>query len=363
MTFDDLIGNAQAVTALREMASSGRIPHAMMLYENDGGGAMPLVLAFLDAVYGHDRKVGRLIHPDIHYIYPVARGSRVDEKQENMRAALFLGFWRELLTANPYATESEVNAAFGIEGKQAIINNAEAREILEALALSSVEGGYKTVVVYLPERMNAAAGNRLLKVIEEPPEKTLFLMVTHAPDKVLQTIVSRCQALRLYPLPRGEMVEALTGRFGFGQEEALQAARVSGGSLGIAFRYLRDQDAFRESAVLFERMLDALVGRDLTAALECADTVAAGTREKQKAFCTFAGECLRKLFLQQQALPELSSLTPDEAAFYARVAPACRKAFPRGALALFDRASMLLDRNVNPKIVLTDIVGRMYLMI
>ncbi len=363
MTFDDIIGNVQAVSALREMAASGRIPHAMMLYENDGGGALPLVLAFLDAVYGHDRKVAKLIHPDIHYVYPVAKGTRVDEKLENLRASLFLGFWRDLLTENPYATESEVNAAFGIEGKQAIINNAEAREILDTLSLSSVEGGYRTVVVYLPEKMNAAAGNRLLKAVEEPPEKTLFLMVTHAPEKVLTTISSRCQAFRVYPLSREEMQEALTGRFGFGAEEALRAVQVSGGSLGTALRYLKDQEAFRESAALFERMLSALTERDLGAALDCADTVSAGGREKQKAFCTFAGECLRKLFLQQQGMTDLSGFTREETAFYAQVAGKCRKSFPRGALSLVDRASMLLDRNVNPKIVFTDIVGQMYLMI
>ena len=205
MTFDGIIGNESVVTALKEMAASGRIPQAMMLYENDGGGAMPLVLAFLDAVYGHDRKVARLIHPDIHYVYPVARGTRVDEKQENLRASLFLDYWRELMVENPYATETEVSAAFGIEGKQAIINNAEAREILETIYLSSVE---------------------------EPPEKTLFLMITHAPEKVIQTITSRCQAFRVFPLDRTGIVSVLTGRFGASEEDAMQAIAAISDLLG-----------------------------------------------------------------------------------------------------------------------------------
>lgn len=364
MTFDGIIGNESVVTALKEMAASGRIPHAMMLYENDGGGAMPLVLAFLDAVYGHDRKVARLIHPDIHYVYPVARGTRVDEKQENLRASLFLDYWRELMVENPYATETEVSAAFGIEGKQAIINNAEAREILETIYLSSVEGGYKTVVVYLPEKMNASAANRLLKAIEEPPEKTLFLMITHAPEKVIQTITSRCQAFRVFPLDRTGIVSVLTGRFGASEEDAMQAAAVSGGSIGTALRFLKDQEAWREGARLFERILEALTAGDLLGALSCADVLSeSGSREKQKAFCTFAGDCLRKLFLQQQGLSSLAAFSPEEEAFYNRIAPRCKNQFPRTALALMDRAAMLLDRNVNPKIVFTDVIGRMYLMI
>lgn len=199
MRLDEVIGNHDAVKALRGMAESGRIPHAMMLYENDGCGAMALVMAFLSQVMCDEHKVSNLIHPDVHYVYPVANGSKVTEKVENLRAELFLEYWRSLMTSNPYALESEVSEAFGIEGKQSGINNAEAKEILETVWLTSVEGGWKAVVVYLPEKMNAASANRLLKAIEEPPEKTLFIMITHAPEKVMQTISSRCQAIRVLP--------------------------------------------------------------------------------------------------------------------------------------------------------------------
>ena len=364
MDFGNMKGNGDVRKALHAMVQTGRIPHALMFYEDDGGGALPVALEFLTEVFGGSGKVARLIHPDIHYVYPVARGTRVDEKQENLRASLFLDYWRELMVENPYATETEVSAAFGIEGKQAIINNAEAREILETIYLSSVEGGYKTVVVYLPEKMNASAANRLLKAIEEPPEKTLFLMITHAPEKVIQTITSRCQAFRVFPLDRTGIVSVLTGRFGASEEDAMQAAAVSGGSIGTALRFLKDQEAWREGALIFERILEALTAGDLLGALSCADVLSeSGSREKQKAFCTFAGDCLRKLFLQQQGLSSLAAFSPEEEAFYNRIAPRCKNQFPRTALALMDRAAMLLDRNVNPKIVFTDVIGRMYLMI
>ena len=131
MKLEGIIGNANAVEALKGMARSGRIPHAMMLYENDGCGAMAIVLAFLGEVFGDEHKVSGLIHPDVHYVYPVASGTKVNEKVQNLRSDLFLKYWRDLMKANPYALESEVNEAFGIEGKQTVINNAEAKEILE----------------------------------------------------------------------------------------------------------------------------------------------------------------------------------------------------------------------------------------
>ena len=169
----DLTGsNAPVAAALRQMAESGRIPHAMLLHENDGGGAFPLVLDFLDEVYGHNPRVRKLIHPDVHFVFPVAGSDKPVSDQ-------FIGQWRTLLQENPCFFENELYAALGIEGKQSNISVNEARSILEKLSLSAVEGGYRTVVLYLPEKMNIQAANTLLKMVEEPPEKTLFLLVTH----------------------------------------------------------------------------------------------------------------------------------------------------------------------------------------
>lgn len=238
MTLRDVIGNKEALSALEGMIREGRVPHAMMFYENDGCGAMEIALAFLGELMSSERKVCGLIHPDVHYVYPVAAGSKVKEKVDKLRADLFLGYWRDLMKANPYSLESEVNDAFGVEGKQTVINNAEAKEVLETVYLSPVEGGWKAVVVYLPEKMNATAANRLLKAVEEPPEKTVFIMITHAPEKVLQTISSRCQALRIHPGTKEEVAQILVSRFGKDQGEAELAAAMSGGSVGAALLYL-----------------------------------------------------------------------------------------------------------------------------
>jgi len=365
MTFEDIIGNEDAVKALKGMAGSGRIPHAIMFYENDGCGAMALVLAFLDAVFAHDHKVSGLIHPDVHYVYPVAIGSKVkDVRTDELRASLFLSYWRELVSRNPYALESDVNTAFGIEGKQTSINNAEAKEILETIYLSSVEGGYKAVVIYLPEKMNVTSANRLLKAIEEPPEKTLFLLVTHAPEKVLQTISSRCQAIRVFPSSKEEIGKVLTTRFGKTDDEAAQASLVAGGSIGAALHFLSDEEDYEEQMSMFMDLMDALTSRNLGDALLAGERMAAlSSREKQKAFCKFAGDGLRKIFLMQQGMPQIAGISSKEESFYSSIASKCRKSFPRMAMTYFDRAQMLIDRNVNQKIVFCDVVGHMYLSI
>ena len=321
--------NAQVAAALRQMAESGRIPHAMLFHENDGGGAFPLVIDFLDAVYGHNPRVKKLIHPDIHFVFPVAGPSEKKPVSDQ-----FLGPWRELLQENPCFFENELYTALGIEGKQGLISVNEARSILDKLSLSAVEGGYRTVVMYLPEKMNQQAANALLKMIEEPPEKTLFLLITLQPEKVMTTIFSRCLFMRVRPFSREE-------------DRSIHA---------------KEGAETTEYADLFHDMLEALTRKDLLGALETADAVAdLGSREKQKRFCRVASDGLRNIFLLQQGLPELADLLGDEKPFYEEMAAKLRKNFSRQALAALDRALLLLERNVNQKILFTDLVNRLYM--
>ena len=318
---------ATVAAVLRQMAESGRIPHAMLLHENDGGGAFPLILDFLDEVYGHNPRVKKLIHPDIHFIFPVAG----PDKPVSDR---FIGAWRELLLENPCFYENELYTAIGIDSKQSLISVYEARSILEKLSLSAVEGGYRTVVVYLPEKMNPQAANALLKMVEEPPENTLFLLVTHQPERVLTTIFSRCVFLRVPPFSREEDREV----------HAKEGAETS------------------ELSDLFHDLLDALVRKDLLGALETGDAVAElGSREKQKRFCRVASEGLRNIFLLQQGLPDLADILGDERPFYEEMAAKLRKNFSRQALAALDRVLLLLERNGNQKILFTDLVNRLYM--
>ena len=318
-------GNQEIVRALSGMAESGHVPHAMLLHEDDGGGAFPIVLNFLEQLYGGNPRVGRLIHPDIHFVFPVAGADKPVSLQ-------YIAPFRELLLENPYFFENELYAAIGVEGKQSNISVNEARSILERLSLSAVEGGYRTVVLYLPEKMNQQAANALLKMVEEPPQNTLFLLITHAPEKVLTTIASRCLQLRVQPLSP--------------EADAEVHAREAAGNTVLSD--------------LFHDLLDAVVERDLLKALETGEALAdLKVREQQKNFCRLASEDLRRLFLLQK-YPDLAVLPVGTEDYYRRMAGALKPTFPRKALAAMDRALLLLERNVNQKILFTDLVDQLY---
>ncbi len=320
-----IYGNEEVAGALHRMVESGHVPHAMLLHQDDGGGAFPLVLNFLEELYGGNPRVQKLIHPDIHFVFPVAGSDKPVSLQ-------FIGPFRELLLKNPYFFENELYTAIGIEGKQSNISVNEARSILDRLSLSAVEGGYRTVVLYLPEKMNAQAANALLKMVEEPPEKTLFLLITQAPEKVLVTISSRCLHLRVQPLsPEADA-----------QVHAQEAAENT---------LLQD---------LFHDLLDAVVERDLLKALETGEAVAdLKVREQQKAFCRLSSESLRRIFLLQK-MPSLAILPQGTEDYYRAKAAALKPTFPRRAMACLDRALLLIERNVNQKILFTDLVNQLY---
>ena len=327
MTFAQVPGNQEVKQALIGMVDVGRVPHAILFHEDDGGGAFPLALAFLQYLYCRHRsggdscgqcpscgKIAKLIHPDVHFVFPTAAGVLSEQYMEPLR---------RLVAEHPAFTEAELLEALGLEGKIPMIAVAESRRLLEKLSLSALEGGYRAVVIYLPERMNAEAANRLLKMIEEPPQQTQFLLISHQVEKVLTTISSRCQRIRIRP---------------------------SGAAAETAFA----------DAGLLDELMTALLGKDLLGTLEVSERIAAlPSRESAKAFCIFAADRLRQMFLCQQGVQGLGDCPPE----VRRWAGRCRKTFPRQALEVLDRAMTLIGRNVNLKILFADMADRLYLLI
>jgi len=351
MRFADVIGNGNIARTLASMADSGRVAHAMLLYENEGSGALALALAYVQYLNcanpsGGDscgecpscRQMAKLIHPDVHFVFPVNKGPKTTDDKPTSES--YLKYWRELALADPYFSESDLQKAIGIESKMGLIAVAEAKHIISRLSLASVSDGYKAVIFYLPEKMNQETANRLLKMVEEPPEKTIFLFITHAPEKVLQTIFSRCQSVRVMPLTKEE------------------AARVQ------ALRPAEDRDEYNRNMDLFSDLMNALVSRDLMGSLECAETMAAlDSREKQKGFCTFAADCIRKIFMIQQNMRHLADIAPEEEEFYTSVSSRVAKNFCSRTITNIEKAVAMIDRNVNSKIVFCDLVNRMFLSI
>lgn len=336
---------------LASMADTGRVAHAMLMYENEGCGALALALAYvqyLNCTDPHDgdscgecpscRQMAKLIHPDVHFVFPVNKGPKTSDDKPTSES--YLKYWRELAVANPYFTESDLQKAIGIESRNGLIAVAEARNIISRLSLTAVADGYKAVIFYLPEKMNQETANRLLKMVEEPPEKTLFIFITHAPEKVLQTIFSRCQSIRVLPLTREEA-------------EKVRELDPNDGD--------EDYDIYMD---MFSDLMNAVTSRDLMAALECGEAMAAlDSREKQKGFCTFAAGCIRKIFMIQQNLPQIAGVPAHEMEFYSLMAGRCPKGFCMRSIANIEKVVSMIDRNVNSKILFCDLVNRMFMNI
>ena len=372
--FADIVGNEQIKQAYDGMADSGRVPHAILMEENEGCGALVLAQAFLQYLNCHHRsggdacgnctschQHGKWIYPDVRYTFPITSGSKVSGEVKNLTCDDYAKYWRELCLSNPYFLESELSEALGIEKKTGVIAVAEGKAILSKLSLSAVSDGYRAVVVWLPEKMNAQTANMLLKAIEEPAEKTLFLLITHSPENVLQTISSRCLHIRVLPLSREEVAEVLERRFDVAPDRAAQAAAFSGGSVGVALRLLGENGGDSQQASLFKSLMDSILERDYLAVLQLGETLSGlDSREKQKAFCTFAGGCLRKVFMLQQGMDTIAGVASEEMPDYASWAERLDKAFCRRCLSYLGRAQMLIDRNVNQKIVFCNLVTRMF---
>ncbi len=351
MRFADVIGNSDVARALVSMADNGRVAHAMLMYENEGCGALALALAYvqyLNCNNPHDgdscgecpscRQMSKLIHPDVHYVFPVNKGPKSSDDKPTSES--YLKYWRELASANPYFVEADLQKAIGIESRNGLIAVAEAKSIISRLSLTAVSDGYKAVIFYLPEKMNQETANRLLKMVEEPPEKTVFIFITHAPEKVLQTIFSRCQSIRVMPLTKDE------------------AERVK------ALNPFDDREEYDMFMDLFSDLMNAVVARDLMAVLECGETMSGlESREKQKAFCNFAGECIRKIFMVQQNMLQIAGVAGEEMEFYSTMAAKCPKGFCLKSISNIEKVVAMIDRNVSSKLLFCDLVNRMFLSI
>ena len=392
MRFADIAGYDALKKALVGMADSGRVAHAMLLYENDGCGALALSLAYaqyLACEHPHDgdscghcpacNRMAKLIHPDLHFVFPTNTGSKSGKtKAENITSDLYMADFRTLALENPWVLEPQLMEAIGLEGKSWDVNVAEAKELSRVLALTSIEGGWKFVVFYLPETLRLEAANKLLKLLEEPPEKTLFLFITHQPQKVLQTIFSRCQSLRIPPLSVGEMAAALASRGYAGRpadawnptspEDALrllpadaaEQARVCGGSLGAALYALRSGDDSRQFEQWFEQLVQALLENRLLDAWAVGEQLAAlSSREKQKAFCIFVSDMLRKIFLIQRRMDGLSYATASRGELCRSLAGRLPRNFVPRLQPVLDKTVYYIDRNVNQKVLFTDLINRM----
>lgn len=323
MRFSDVIGQNEIKELLRSQVDSGRLPHALLLSGDTGSGTLALALALATYVLCADKqegdicghcpscvKMNKLIHPDLHLSFPIIKKSSGITTSDT-----YLKEWLTQLQSEQYFDLNDWLRIIGTENKQAIIPDDEADNIIRKLSLSSYEGGWKVMIIWLPEKMNASAANTLLKTLEEPSPKTLFILCTEHPEQMLDTILSRTQRIDVPPLSVEELSLALIERRGLDRDTAVSVARVSGGSWLKALKQLCDADDSKAMLQSFMQLMRLAYMRDLAALMRWSEQMAALGREQQKAYLAYMQTMLRENFVYNFGRSELNFMTPQEKDF------------------------------------------------
>jgi len=365
MLFQQVVGQEALKHKLRDSVKNGRVAHAQMLVGSAGSGPLPLALAFAQYLACKNRtetdscgtcesckRYAKLEHPDLQLIFPKNKTQKVDSK--NYSSKEFVVDFRAAVLRNPYLNLNNWLKQLGIENKQGLINVDDSREVLQNLSYKAYEAKYRVVLIWLAEYMNASAANKILKILEEPPERTVFLLVAEDTENMLQTILSRVQIHRLGRLTEDEIAAALPDVEG-GEERAQQLAHLADGDLNLAKQLLEDQTVVTDSIGFFIRWMRACFSVNLEMLRDLTDEFQSLGREQQKAMLQQSGSILRKV-LMYRTLPESKDkLLREELEFVHKFSQFITQENAAGMLEALDEAHYHIERNANAKITFTDL--------
>ncbi|GAA6530203.1 MAG: DNA polymerase III subunit delta [Prevotella sp.] len=358
--FNDIIGQEEAIKRLLQMVGEKRIPHALLFCGPEGCGKMALAMAFAryllteDTMDANARKsavamLSNWEHPDLHFTYPtINSGTGSDHKPVSDD---FARQWHQLLSEGTYFTIEQWLQLMGGGNKQAIITAAESDAIAHNLSLMSSQGGYKISLVWLPERFNQEAANKLLKLLEEPPHKTLFLLVSEHPERILDTIRSRTQLFEMKKIDTPDIERNLIKRRGIGPEDAHRIARVVNGNWNLALKETVADNENEEFLDKFEQLMRQAYSRRVQNLKNWSDQINDFGREKQIRMLTYFLHLVRENFIYNFHRPELNYMTQKEENFSRNFARFIHENNILSIARLFNQALTDIRRNANAKIV------------
>ena len=364
MRFADIIGQQELKRHLAQSVDRGRISHAQLFTGAAGTGALPLAIAYAQYLNCPNRKDGdscgvcpscqqtaALAHPDLHFVFPVNKQGK--KSGEVVLSAEFMPQWRECVASTAgYFTPQQWYDRLDL-GKtlRGMISAKEADEIIRRLSFKSFESEYKIMLIWLPETMNDEAANKILKILEEPWEKTIFLMVSERPDLLLSTIISRTQEVAVPRLTVEDLMPMVEGD----EQQRRNTARLAAGDL-IEMRRLTggEEDAVRsESFALFCRLMRLSYNDKHLELIAWADEVATLTREQQRSMLRHAARLLRESYMLHAGLGQISYLWGEEAAFCNKFAPFIGNQNIEFLIGEIEQAMRQVSQNGNPRIIFT----------
>jgi DNA polymerase III subunit delta' len=364
MQFKDVIGQEDAKQKLIQSVEEGRIPHAQLLAGPPGNGKLALALAFAQYINCTDRsnldscglcsscrKVGQLIHPDLHFTVPVIKTKVVDKPTTND----YITKWRPYLLENPYPQYEQWMDCIADENKQGAIYVDEARDLIRKLNQKSYEAEYKVSIIWLPELMNATCSNKILKILEEPPQKTLFILITEAEEKLLSTIRSRCQFIRVPKISDSDLTQALLSMAYLTSSNPATIARLARGNYFRALELMQNDELRKFNFTQFAHIMRIGYGRKLQEILNWSEEMAGIGRIKQMSLMKYCGELLRENFLHNLKEPNLVYMDDQEYEFSKKFAPFINERNVIYLFREFENAYRDISMNGNAKLIFTDL--------
>lgn len=380
MKFDEVIGQKDVRKRLADMVSGGRLPHAVMLCGPEGCGKMALALSFASYLLCSRRGEGagddscgvcsqcamlrKWEHPDIHFTYPTIKLPSMSSDHKPVSDDFSREWRRMLLSVGPYFTMDRWLREIGAENQQAIITAGESDSLTRKLSMKSSQGGYKVSLIWLPERMNAECANKLLKLIEEPPSQTVFIMVCEEPGKLLETIRSRTQRIDVRKIDSESMERAITARDGsLSPDDVRRISRIANGSWLKVLEELNPENEVMEFLDLFQILMRLAYMRNVRELKRWSDTMQSFGREKQKRFLDYFMRLIRENFMYNFQEPDLVYMTSREEEFARKFSRFVNEdnIFPICDLA--GRASRDIGQNANAKMVFFDFAMQMIVLL
>lgn len=361
MRFEDTVGQSSVIDKLVSSADKGRISHAQLFYGKTGAGALALAMAYIQYLSCTEKsngdscgrcnackKMTSLTHPDLHFSFPIISDSKRPDGDS------FLADWRELSEESLYFSFNDWKEKIGAENKQLIIPVREADRISKKLSLKSYEGGYKFMVIWLAEYMKAPTANKLLKLIEEPPEKTLIILVTNNFENIISTILSRTQLVKLNIPQDEEVVSFLQSKYNVPQELAQGQARLADGNISHAIHTAKNENPDSDHLELFTEVMRCAYKKDIIAAIDWADKLHRLGREDLKQFLIYSLHMIRQCIIGNYAGADHRKLNSAENAFAQKFAPYINHTNVIQVYEHLSKAEADITRNGYAKIVLLD---------
>jgi len=371
MYFDNVIGHQHIKNQLLTSVRKGRIPHAQLFVAPQGTGALPMALAYskLLLCYSDNNgnwienktsslKFDKLVHPDLHFVFPVTTTEKI---KTHPISDMFIETWREFVLKNPYQNIFDWMQLLGVEKKQGQIGVDEAQVILKKLNLKAFEGQYKVMIIWMAEKMNNSAANKLLKLIEEPPKNTVILLIAESEDKILNTILSRCQIVRFLPLPEDIISKKLQLNYNVLTQDANQIAIQAQGDWNKACQLLNsdsDDLIFESWFITWVRAAFKAKGNPniIIELINWSNKIAMTGRETQKHFLNYCLTFFRQAMLKNYQANELVYLQPKTKGFsLTKFAPFINASNILEIYNALEKAIFHIERNANAKIVLLNL--------